>query len=272
MKYWTKMGFLAVCVLITTACKRSDSSLSPETGPVLKLMTYNIHIANPPASPSVTDVAGIAKVINAVQPDFVALQEVDRFTDRSGKDLDQAAKIAELTGMNYRFFKALDRSNGEYGVAILTKFEIEESQGFVLPVVQQTGAELRALGLIRVKLPDGRDFVFAATHLDHLEDVNRELQSREILKSLKSYQKYPIVLGGDFNMNQSNEVWNTLKLVFTVPCTLCQPTHSATNPTTAIDYLILNTVAHTDFTVKSYNTYPETKASDHLPVVMELKY
>ena len=55
------------------------------------------------------------------------------------------------------------------------------------------------------------------THIDHIADENRELQSREILKLLKSYQKYPIVLGGDFNMNQSNEVWNTLKLIFNVP-------------------------------------------------------
>lgn len=271
-KQWFIPAILCLVVVTTWGCKRTDTTISADSSRVLKLMTYNIHIANPPSKPSVVDMEAIAKVINAVQPDFVALQEVDRFTDRSGKNLDQAQRLAELTGMSYRFYKALDRSNGEYGVAILTKFEIEESKGFVLPVVQGTGAELRALGLIRVKLPDGKDFVFASTHIDHIADENRELQSREILKLLKSYQKYPIVLGGDFNMNQSNEVWNTLKLIFNVPCTMCPATHSATNPQTSIDYLVLNAAAKTDFTVKSYNTYYETYASDHLPVVMEIKY
>ncbi|MEE6188332.1 hypothetical protein PIECOFPK_02077 [Mycovorax composti] len=256
------------------SCSKSnnDSKAGSDSSNILKVMTYNIHIANPPSAPNVVDVEAIAKVINNVKPDLVALQEVDRFTDRSGKDLDQAKKLAELTGMEYRFFKAIDRSNGEYGLAILSRFAIEESQVFSLPVEQGTGAELRALGLVRVKYKNDQELIFATTHLDHLADANRELQSKEILKAFKSYQKYPIILGGDFNMNQSNTTWNTLKLAFNVPCTMCPPTHSASNPQTAIDYIILNNVAKNVFTVKSYNTYPETYASDHLPVVVELKY
>lgn len=235
-------------------------------------MTYNIHIANPPSQPAnVVDLAAIANVINKEKPDFVALQEVDKFTDRSGKTLDQAAELGKLTNMNHVFIKAIDRSGGEYGLAILSKSPIEESETFSLPVNQGTGAELRALGLIKVKF-DGMDLVFATTHLDHLENSNRELQSREILKNLKVYQKYPIILGGDFNMNQSNQVWNTLKTLFSVACTTCPSTHSATNPTTAIDFLLLNNEASSIFKVKSYYTYPETYASDHLPVVMELTY
>ena len=216
------------------------------------------------------DIEAIAQVINKVKPDFVALQEVDRFTDRSGKDLDQAKAIAELTGMKYVFVKALNRSNGEYGLAILTRFNIIESKTFTLPITQGTGAELRALGIVRVKLDDGSDFVFGTTHLDHLTDSNRELQTREALKSLMDYQQYPIVLGGDFNMNQSNPVWDIWKTVFRVPCTSCPSTHRATNPTTAIDFIILNQKADAEFSVKSYKTYPETYASDHLPVVVEL--
>ncbi|NLE90525.1 MAG: endonuclease, partial [Dehalococcoidales bacterium] len=127
-------------------------------------MSYNIHIANPPSQPSdVVDIAAIAKVINDVKPDFVALQEVDRFTDRSGKDLDQAEAIAKLTGMKHAFIKAINRSNGEYGLAILSKYEIQESKTFSLPVNQGTGAELRTLGIIRVELGEGRNLLFGTT-------------------------------------------------------------------------------------------------------------
>lgn len=248
-----------------------DPKDDPEDSEVLRFMSYNIHIANPPSLPAgVVDVEAIARVINTVQPDFVALQEVDRFTDRSGKDLDQAKAIAELTGMKHVFVKAINRSNGEYGLAILTKFDILENKTFSLPINQGTGAELRALGIVRVKLDDGSDLVFGTTHLDHLQDSNRELQTREVLKNLADYQQYPIVLGGDFNMNQSNSVWDIWKTEFRVPCTNCPSTHRAINPTTAIDFVILNQVADTKFSVKSYRTHPETYASDHLPVVVEL--
>lgn len=272
MKY-LQIIFLSVMSLLATNCKKTPNDTTKTDGKKsLKVMTYNIHIANPPSQPAnVVDLAAIANVINKEKPDFVALQEVDKFTDRSGKTLDQAAELGKLTNMNHVFIKAIDRSGGEYGLAILSKSPIEESETFSLPVNQGTGAELRALGLIKVKF-DGIDLVFATTHLDHLENSNRELQSREILKNLKSYQKYPIILGGDFNMNQSNQVWNTLKTLFNVGCTTCPSTHSATNPTTAIDFLLLNNEASSVFKVKSYYTYPETYASDHLPVVMVLTY
>ncbi len=268
--------FLIPLCFVLLACnkdKNGEDGGVAQNEKVLKFMSYNIHIGNPPSQPAtVVDMAAIAKVINTAKPDFVALQEVDRFTDRSGKDLDQAAKLGELTGMHFQFFKAIDRSNGEYGIAILSKYPIEEFHNISLPVTPGTGAELRTLGWVRVKLADGNDFVFASTHLDHIADANRELQSRELLKALKSYQKYPMVLGGDFNMNQSNAVWDLLKIAFRVPCTNCPSTHSATKPTTAIDFLLYNGIAENMFKVKSYSTYPETYASDHLPVVMELKY
>src|SRR5690606_31245260 len=129
-KIFLLMSIFCTCIVVAcAACKKDNAGNNgdEEDGNALTFMTYNIHIANTPSEPaSVVDIAAIAKVINEVKPDFVALQEVDRFTDRSGKDLDQAAALAELTGMHHQFFKAIDRSNGEYGVAILSKYPIEE--------------------------------------------------------------------------------------------------------------------------------------------------
>lgn len=275
MKYF--FGILASLLLIVLlpSCVNSETSTvdsSEEKPEVMRFMSYNIHIANPPSQPSdVVDIAAIAKVINDVKPDFVALQEVDRFTDRSGKDLDQAEAIAKLTGMKHAFIKAINRSNGEYGLAILSKYEIQESKTFSLPVNQGTGAELRTLGIIRVELGEGRNLLFGTTHLDHLQDSNRELQTREALKYLEPYQEYPIVLGGDFNMNQSNSIWDIWKTDFYVPCTNCPSTAPAIKPTTAIDFLIMNQKAKSMFNVTSYRIFPEDYASDHLPVVMEVE-
>src|SRR5690606_6371938 len=112
----------------------------------LKVMTYNIHIANPPSrGPGFVDINAIANVIKKEKPDLVALQEVDRFTERSGKDLDQAKAIAEQTGMHYFFAKALNRSGGEYGVAILSQEPILSSQLHSLPGADGMEAELRTI-------------------------------------------------------------------------------------------------------------------------------
>lgn len=271
------LGMLAslFSIFLYASCGSGNSSTDHPTEDdtkVLRFMSYNIHIANPPSKPAgVVDIPAIANVINTVKPDFVALQEVDRFTDRSGKDLDQAEALAKLTGMNHVFIKAINRSNGEYGLAILTKYDIKETKTFSLPVNQGTGAELRALGIVRVELEDGSDLVFGTTHLDHLQDSNRELQTREALKNLEPYQQFPIILGGDFNMNLDNSIWDIWKTAFHVPCTNCPGTAPTPKPTTTIDFLIMNQPSQSKYTVKSYRIFPEEYASDHFPVIMEVE-
>jgi len=64
--------------------KNEDSSF------VLRVLCYNIHHANPPSRPNIIDLDAIANVIKKEQPHLVALQEVDVFTERSGKSIHQA--------------------------------------------------------------------------------------------------------------------------------------------------------------------------------------
>src|SRR5690606_41175307 len=65
----------------------------------LKVLSYNIHHANPPSKPDVIDMEAIARVINDSGADIVGLQEVDIHVSRS-EMINQAEKLAELTGMD----------------------------------------------------------------------------------------------------------------------------------------------------------------------------
>ena len=58
----------------------------------LKIMTYNIHHANPPSKEkdSTIDLKAVAAVINAARPDLVALQEIDVNNGRAGLDFRPA--------------------------------------------------------------------------------------------------------------------------------------------------------------------------------------
>lgn len=270
---------LIVLLAMNFACSSEKESNQEPTDPVketevLSVMAYNIHIANPPSMPEdFVDMEAIANVIREAEPDLVALQEVDRFTDRSGKDLDQAKTLAEMTGMNYYFAKALNRSNGDYGVAILSKFPIKSTSQVSLPGAEGTTAELRTIGLIEVELENKKKIYFGSTHLDHLTDQSRLEQAKIMLNFLKDYQEHPIVLGGDFNMTPDNSVWNTIENDFIKGCIgTCPGTFPATGATTTIDYILLNKKAADYFTVKSYKTIDEDYASDHLPILMELEY
>src|SRR5437762_3345786 len=77
----------------------------------LTVMRYNIHHCE--GTDKKLDVARIAAVINAAKPDLVALQEVDRNTNRTNH-VDQPAELAKLTKMHVFFGKAMDFEGGEY--------------------------------------------------------------------------------------------------------------------------------------------------------------
>ena len=78
----------AYVLLILTACgvsKNQNRGKNRVLGRVLKIMSYNIHIGNPPSKPGIIDMKAIIKAIKIENPDLVALQEVDVNTARSGK-------------------------------------------------------------------------------------------------------------------------------------------------------------------------------------------
>jgi endonuclease/exonuclease/phosphatase family metal-dependent hydrolase len=71
----------------------NDNNLSevlPMPAPIIRVMSYNIHVGNPPSqAPTARDLPAIARVINREKPDLVALSEVDDGTERSGCDVNQ---------------------------------------------------------------------------------------------------------------------------------------------------------------------------------------
>src|SRR5690554_5403008 len=128
----------------------------------LRVMAYNIHHAQPMGEDYI-DLDGIARVIEQSGADLIALQEVDVDTERSGKG-NQAEMLAQKLGMDFFFAKSIDYGGGDYGVAVLSRFPIIHQQIIPLPHVNQ-GAEQRVLGLVRVKLPTGKEVNFASIHL-----------------------------------------------------------------------------------------------------------
>lgn len=254
---------------VNTAGKKS---LSYEQDDNLKIMSYNIHHANPPDRPGVIDLESIAKIIVETDPDLVALQEVDKFTNRSGAKINQTQRLASLTNMNGYFAKAMNYDGGEYGVAILSRFQIEDSAKLTLPVdstLKGSAGEPRVLTSVKITMPEGQKIYFGSTHLDSFHKDNRILQMRKIIENLSDLD-YPIIIAGDFNATPDSEEIQLMLDNFRSTCLdNCKPTASAENPTRTIDYVFYKSEA--EFNIKKYEVLDSKKASDHLPVIVEMQ-
>lgn len=107
------------------------------------------------------DLKRAAQVIRRLDPDLVALQEIDSQTTRTDR-IDQAQRLGELTGMHAMFGGFMDYREGQYGMALLSRSPIEEATNHRLP----DGPEPRTALTARVRLgDDGPEVVFVSIHL-----------------------------------------------------------------------------------------------------------
>lgn len=230
----------------------------------VKILTYNIHHANPPSEPTKIDLESIAAVIKSSDADVVGVQEVDINVSRSLHE-DQAKKLAELTGMNYFFSKGIDLEDGEYGVVTLTKHKIVAQRRYDLPMPRES--ENRSLAIIEVEMPNGKVISLANTHLDLYEE-NRLAQVTYINELAEWYSR-PLILVGDLNAKPGSAPIQLLEEKFIRNTETNQATFPNIDASTEIDYIMLN--RKTRFRWISYTTIDETYASDHLPLFAEVE-
>ncbi|WP_295117036.1 endonuclease/exonuclease/phosphatase family protein [uncultured Chitinophaga sp.] len=237
----------------------------------IKYMTYNIHAANPPGAPGTVDINAIANVIIQANPDVLFLQEVDKGTNRNGYTGDMAKEIAALVKMNYSFYSSIAYMRGFYGIAILSKYPLKNNRKYMLPKANATD-EQRVLGIATVDLPGVDSLTLAVTHLQHTAGGGRLAQINEVISHL-SKTSDRILIGGDLNENPSaTDFFNVFDGAFTRTCVgvNCPNTSSAQNPTVIIDHLGFR--PSNAFGILSHNVIQERVASDHLPVIAELKF
>lgn len=266
------MCFLSACCLWMSCEKNEEVKKDPEptlSGVPVKVMTYNIYGARASSGPP-ADLKKIAAVINKYKPDLVALQEVDVYTERTGKDVHQADSLGKLTGMNSFFAMAIPRGTGEYGDAVLSRFPFVETKAYTMGVTPQLGGERRSFALVKVKVED-KELYFASTHLDHLSnEANRLLQAEE-LRTIVGEINGPLIVGGDFNAIPTSQTISIVKEYLTIGTTTFSPTFPSDAPNRTIDYLMYK--PSSAFYVQNYQVIAEPDVSDHCAIfsIMRIK-
>jgi endonuclease/exonuclease/phosphatase family metal-dependent hydrolase len=261
-----KIVWLFMCLLALQACEKGKKKKEDEKQPsrVLKIMTYNIHHGTPiHHDNNDVQLEGIAAVINAQKPDLVALQEVDSVTERA--PFSEAEELAAMTGMHAYFSRSIPYQGGGYGVAVLSRFPIQATKRYMLPMPDPSG-EPRSLAVITVTPFPGFTMDFASAHLD-LVTENRQAQVEKLVDISKA-SAHPLVVAGDLNATTDSKEILTLQKEYVAACvTNCPLTFPSDDPVKAIDYIVLNPQASKAFHIVSYNAVLHVQASDHLPLL-----
>jgi len=237
-------------------------------------MTYNVH--------SCIGIDGkarpirIARLIARLQPDIVAVQELDVDCRRTGC-ADQAAMIAAELGMAYVFLPLIERERGCYGIAIFSKWSFDTVKAEAFHTPSTTGPEPRGAVWITLNL-NGETIHIINTHLglsrrERLAQI-QTLLGPKWLGALKSGS--PTIVCGDLNARPGSAVYGLIQQVLNDVQTGCaghvpQATFASYRPFMRIDHIFVSDA----FAIERVCVAAGGNAlvaSDHLPLKAELKF
>lgn len=233
----------------------------------LRVLCYNIHYGQ--GMDGAYDIARLAAVIKAAEPDLVALQEVDVGVRRSG-GVHQVSELGRLTGLTARFGPTQHYEGGLFGNAILTRLPILDEVIQPLPYSEPTAERQtypRGALALTLQAPDGRPLRFISTHFQHNVPEDRVAEARAINALFAAPgDTLRTLLAGDFNAQPEEEPMAILEQAWAHAMDAARaPTAPSVNPRTRIDYILHRPAAA--FRVISSEVLGEAMASDHRPVL-----
>jgi endonuclease/exonuclease/phosphatase family metal-dependent hydrolase len=242
----------------------------------LRVMSYNIH--------SCVGMDGklrperIARVINRLQPDIIAVQEVDAHRLRS-RHHDQAEVIAGLLEFQHAFHSMLEEEQEKYGIAVFSGFPFELVKSGLLTKAEPKRLR-EARGAIWIRISEevlGTPIHFINSHFG-LGRAERMLQAStllgdEWLGGLADDE--PVILCGDFNSAPRSPVWRMLNGKYSdsrraLPDRRIPSTFPSLRPVTKLDHVFLSRHFHVRDVVVPTN-HTASIASDHLPICVEIE-
>ena len=213
----------------------------------------------------VLDLERTTRVIEAVDPDILVLNEMDHGTDRSF-GVRQADSLGRLLNMYAVFGRSIDYDGGEYGNALLSKYPILDFR--IVDLSTDTTLEGRSVFLATLDLQTDTLMVMG-THLG-LDQNEQEDQIARIITVLPVTTK--LILAGDFNFEPDAKTYQDICKYFEdgilTVAENTEHTYPADKPDRRIDYIFVGTAIEAVSAPAIESTELST-ASDHRPQVLE---
>jgi endonuclease/exonuclease/phosphatase family metal-dependent hydrolase len=261
-RFITFLTIFSAILFSTRFCFAQENN-SPEI--TIRILTFNIlHGATTKGD---FDLDKIASVIKNVNPDLVAMQEVDFKTNRA-KKYDLVTELGWRTKMAPLFGIAMPYDGGGYGEGILTKMPIIASENF--PLTHSPENEPRTALQVLVELPSGDTICFIGTHLDHLESDADRIKQTKHLNKLFPNKNYPTILVGDLNDTPQSLAIKILKTKWTDSFgDNPEFTFPSNQPNRKVDYILYHPA--NKWKVIESRVICDDIASDHCAVFSVLK-
>lgn len=220
-------------------------------------MTWNIH--GGVGADGRYDLDRMLAVIRRVDPDVVALQEID---SRQSKGPEHPiAMLQRVLGHHGIAAAAIATADGDYGQALLSRWPMTDSE---IHDISVPGREPRRAITAVVNSPAGKLFVLA-THLG-LKFTERRFQCRKML-SLTSASTLTTVAMGDFN----DWMWPgsvQYALAEILPGRTVHRTFPARLPLLRLDRIYCKPASAL---MESFTDRTAAEVSDHLPVIATIQ-
>lgn len=199
-----------------------------------------------------------ARVVRAINPDVLCLQEVPRRLFST----QRVANFAQQCGM---FWSGRHRGSGGTTIFTSLRVGVVESRHQRLKVarLQRT----RGFALARVAAPGREPIAVASVHLS-LDAQERAVHAKVILQAINLGGE--VVLAGDLNEGDSGEAWKTFAGVMRLvsPTT---PTYPAKKPRKVLDVIFasagLRAEPHSDIAIDEADLIA---GSDHRPTWVDI--
>ncbi|MFP8874806.1 MAG: endonuclease/exonuclease/phosphatase family protein [Myxococcota bacterium] len=230
-------------------------------GSVLSVATYNVHRWTGMNGRMAPDPERAMYVIDELDADVIALQEVLRPTATA----DPLEALCEDLGLHVVFAVTRLHRRGQLGNAILSRFPIDAVS--VLDI-SYSRIERRGALAAQVQNPGGAPITIIATHLS-LVNRTRRRQVQSVLEHSQG-QSGPALVVGDMNAWRSCKATRKLDRELDVERNKSWPaSFPATRPVLALDRVYAHNAKVLE--LYSHDSAAARKASDHLPVIAHVQ-
>lgn len=211
---------LPATITTTTPCQaQTNTAQLPRQ---LRVASYNIQ--HGVGMDQKLDYKRIADVLENINPDVVAVQEVDSMTHRTNNTYS-LGEIADHMRYYASFSPAISFDGGKYGIGILSRKRPIRIEQHALPGREEARTLLVA---------EFDDYVFAATHLSLTEaDL---MASASIIENIAKKCSKPFIIAGDLNALPDSPFIKQLEKNFHI-CNNKGKSWPADNPRECLDYI-----------------------------------
>jgi endonuclease/exonuclease/phosphatase family metal-dependent hydrolase len=261
--------YLFALSVLVSGCGNGSKSAYPKESGSFRIVSYNVGAFGKYMDSSIPMIADMMKEVGA---DVVTLNELDSCNNRHG--INQAATLADQMGWQWSFGRAMPYAGGAYGNGVVLPKKAKILNEYVIALPKGAGSEPRSVAVVETN-----EYVIGAVHLD-FADEGAALGQVEVINSWMSEHfkdsKKPVFLCGDMNAVPDSKViaalledWDLLSSN--------ELSFSSTEPDRCIDYIfhykasapVEKISAHT---MTNFSTGDVSKASDHLPIYVDVRF